>query len=175
MGLGTDIMGLSTTGWEVKASTKLLIKAAVGISIGGGNLTAKFSAKGKPVFVSGPCFGLGVGAGGEFVLGKEAMRSLMKFAGFFKFGSMRSDLYRYAVTNNEEPTPERLAECDLVLTTMGGSATIIGGSVDYWAFYKKGEPNIPRWVWFSAGGDVTGGGSASIMQYKTDSLTVETP
>jgi hypothetical protein len=76
--------------------------------------------------------------------------------------------------NDQEPTPDRLANCDLVLTTISGNAAVFGGSLDYYAFYYKGEPNLPRWLWFAAGAEVTGGGSGSLMQYKTDYLSVQT-
>jgi hypothetical protein len=66
MGLGLDILGLSETGWTVKATNRFLVKAAVGISVGGGRIDAKFDAKGKYVAVGGAMFGLGVGAGGQF-------------------------------------------------------------------------------------------------------------
>ena len=32
--------------------------------------------------------------------------------------------------------------------------------------------NAPLWVWFSAGADVTGGGGASTMQFRTTSVAV---
>ncbi|MFO7640500.1 MAG: hypothetical protein R6X17_04310 [Candidatus Competibacteraceae bacterium] len=174
MSLTTDILGLSETGWTVKSTNRFLIKAAPGIAVGGGHIEAEFVANGKPVGISGRVIGYGVGAGVSFSLGKELIRSIVKYANVFKFASLKSNLYRYALTNNDPPTVEGLKACDLVLTTIGGNAVILGGSLDYYAFYRKGEPNTPRWVWFAAGAEVSGGGSGGMMQYKSDGMMVRT-
>lgn len=171
MSLVTDILGLSETGWTVKSTNKFLIKAAPGIAVGLGHIEAELVANGKPVGISGQVIGIGVGAGGSFSLGTELIKAIVKYVNVFKF-SVKSDLYRYALTNNDPPTVEGLRACDLVLTTIGGNAVILGGSLDYYAFYRKGEPNTPRWVWFAAGPELSGGGSGAMMQYKSDGLVV---
>ena len=130
MGLLTDVLGLEPTGWEVKASSKLLTKGGAGVQVGGGTLSATFSNP-RPVEISAPCFGVGLGAGGEFQLGKEAVRSIVKYAGIFKFASAKTELYRYAVTNGSGPSIMGLCDdCVLVLTTVGGAAGVIGASID---------------------------------------------
>ena len=179
MGLGMDLMGLRPTGWKIKSTKRFLMKVAPAIAIGGGRIEAGFETDdGKSVLVTGPVSGLGLGAGGaaDFGgVGREYVRSVVKYASLFKLASVRTDLYRYAITNSESPSIEAFRKCDLVLTTVSANAAVFGGSLDYYAFYKKGEPNVPRWVWFGAGTDLTGGGSTSVMQYKSDWLSVSVP
>jgi hypothetical protein len=167
----TDVLGLSETGWTVKSTNKFLLRAAAGLSIGGGRIEAAFSAPGQIVGITGLAFGLGVGAGGAFQPKTEIIRALVKYANYFKL-SLKSDLYRYALTNNDDPTPERLSRCDLVLTTLSGNSVVFGVSLDCYTFYKKGEPNVPRWLWFATGAEICAGGSSTLMQYKSDGVIV---
>ena len=173
MSLLTDVLCLSETGWKVSRTNKLLTKAAAAIAIGGGQIEVEFEQpNGSKILLIGRGIGYGVGAGADFVVLKEMIKSLMKYVGIFKIFSAKSDLYRYALLNNEEPTIPRLLECDLVLTTGSANASVFGGSLDYYAFYRRGAPNQPLWMFFSAGTEISGGGSASTMQYKFEGLQV---
>ena len=174
----TDVkeMMLEPTGWEVKGANKLLWRAAVGISVGGGRIEAGFkTSAGQNIVVSGLASGTGLGGGGDMNLarfGEQLGRSVTKYIGLLKLKSFKTDLYRMAFFTTEQPSVDGLSNCDLVLTTISTTSGIFGGSMDYYAFYKKGNPTTPLWVWFGTSLDATGGSGASIMQFKTDHLSV---
>lgn len=177
MGLGMDLMGLRPTGWKVEATRRYLMRAAPGIAVGVGRVDVGLKTDdGTSVLITGPMMGIGIGAGGAgdlSGLARENVQQLVKYASLFKIASARTDLFRQAITNRtDSPSIEALRNCDLVLTTLGAAAGVFGGSLDYYAFYKKGMPNVPLWVWFAAGTDLTAGGSTTLMQYKSDMLSV---
>ncbi len=167
-----DALGFADTGWKVISVAKAAVRAAVGISVGGARVDAKFDANGTTVTLAGTGFGLGLGGGAGFQPGDQITRAITGYFRVFKFLSTMSPLFRYWLTNDDAPTVDAMKGCDLILTTFAANASNFGGSLDYYAFYKKGEPNRPRWAWFAAGAEVSAGGSATLMQYKFDTLQI---